>query len=197
MKFSTKYFFTIAIVLIVSILALDAITTMLFGSLGKTPESSDWNYILALYIFLASLGAISLVANLEKSKLKVFQILQAIAKILSVTLSCALIGFYYGGSLTNNNLQVAIFAALALAVLGTILSLRQNQMIFAAVNPVPIISAYGFAYYAGTKAIALFYGSRLLGGILWGLICLAYLGVTMVNITKIKFDRQTNKSCER
>lgn len=189
MKFSTKYFLMIALVLIVSVLAVDAIANMLFGSLGKTPESSDWNYILALYIFLASLGTIALVANLEKSKLKVFQILQAIAKILSVTLSCALIGFYYGGSLTNNNLQVAIWVALALAVFGTIFSLRQNQMIFAAIAPIHIISAYAFAYYAGTKAIALFYGSRLLGGILWGLICLAYLGATMLNITKIKFYR--------
>ena len=104
-------------------------------------------------------------------------------------MSCALIGFYYGGSLTNNNLQIAILAALSLAVLGTFFSLKQNQMMFAGISPIPVISAYAFAYYAGTKAIALFHVSRLSGGILWGLICLVYIWATIVNITGIKLYR--------
>ncbi len=189
MKFSPKYIFTVVIILIVSLLTLDAIATMLFGSLGKTPESSDWNYILALYVFLASLGAIASVANLKKRKFRILKIFKAIAKTLSAALSCALIGFYYGGSLTNNNLQIAILAALSLAALGTFFSLKQNQMMFVVISPIPVISAYAFAYYAGTKAIALLNVSRLSGGILWGLICLMYIWATIINITGIKLYR--------
>ena len=182
MGFPIKYIGKIVVVIVASILAFNAIATMLFGSLGKTPESSDWNYILTLYIFLASIGAISFAARLRliaifaksKSKLRIFTIF----KPLTAGLSFALLGFYYGGSMTDNNAQVAIITAIALGVLGTVLGLKPNRLVNAAVATIATIAAYGFAFYAGTKAIALFTASQLLSGILWGIICVIYLGIT-------------------
>ena len=182
MKFPIKYIGKIVVVVVASILAFNATATMLFGSLGKTPESSDWSYILTLYIVLASIGAISFAARLRliaiiaksKSKLKIFTIF----KLLTAGLSFALLGFYYGGSVTDNNAQVAIITAIFLSILGIVLSLKSNQLVIAAVATIATIAAYGFAFYAGTKAIALFTVSQLLGGILWAIICVIYLGIT-------------------
>ena len=184
MRLPIKYISKIIFVVVVSILAFDAIATMLFGSLGKTPESSEWNYILTLYIFLASLGAIALIANL-KSNLKIFKIVKPIAAVLSATLSFALLGFYYGGSTTDNNPQIAIISAIALGIVGTILSLKYHQIIIEIVTSIASIAAYGFAFYAVTNASAYFSVSKLLGGILWGIICLIYLGISINNFTTI------------
>ena len=173
MRFPIKFILKIVVVVVVSILAFNAITTMLFGSLGKTPESSDWNYILTLYIFLASIGAIATVAKI-KSKLKIFTIF----KPLTGGLSFALLGFYYGGSIADNNPQIATLSAIALGILGTVLSLKPALLVTAAVATITTIAAYSFAFYAGTKAIDLFTVSQLLGGILWGTICVIYLGIT-------------------
>ena len=169
---------------VVSILSFDAIATMIFGSLGKTQESSGWNYVLTLYIFLGSLGIISTIANTQ-SKLKISLNFQSIPTVLSATLSFALLGFYYGGTMTDNNHQVATIAAITSGAIATILSLKQNQILGAATMPIATIAAYGFAFYAGTNAIALFAVSKLLGGIFWGIICLIYIGLTVVNFTFI------------
>ncbi|MDJ0633790.1 MAG: hypothetical protein QNJ34_11440 [Xenococcaceae cyanobacterium MO_188.B29] len=184
MRLPIKYISKIIFVVVVSILAFDAIATMLFGSLGKTTESSEWNYILTLYIFLASLGAIALIANL-KTNLTIFKIFKPIATVLSATLSFALLGFYYGGSTTNNNPQIAIITAIALGIVGTIFSLKYNQFIIKGVTSIASIAAYGFAFYAVTNASAYFSVANLFGGISWGIICLIYLSITINNLMNI------------
>ncbi|VEP17579.1 membrane hypothetical protein [Hyella patelloides LEGE 07179] len=184
MRLSISNILKIIVVVVVSILAFDAITTMLFGSLGKTTESSDWNYILTLYVFLASLGAIAIIAKI-KSKLKIFKIFKSVAAILSATLSFALLGFYYGGITTDKNPQVAIITAIVLGTLGTVLGFQQNQIIIAVTASIASIAAYGFTFYAGINAIAQFSVSKLFGGILWGIICLIYLGITITNLTTV------------
>ncbi|MDJ0576616.1 MAG: hypothetical protein QNJ65_15785 [Xenococcaceae cyanobacterium MO_234.B1] len=177
-----KYISKIIVAVLVSILAFDAIANMVLGSLGKTPETSEWNYILILYIFLATIGVIAVASNI-KTQLKLFNRFQPLVPILSATLNCALLGFYYGGSMTNNNPQVGIITAIALGMIGTILSLKQQQIIIILTAPIATIAAYGFAFYAGTNAIALFNVSKLLGGILWGIICLIYIGITITNLS--------------
>ena len=83
----------------------------------------------------------------------------------------------------NNNPQIAIISAIALGTVGTILSLKYNQIIIKGVTSIASIAAYGFAFYAVTNASAYFSGAKLLGGIGWGIICLIYLGITINNLT--------------
>ena len=148
MKNNLQYLIKIILTIFLTILASDAVATMVFGSLGKTPESAEWNYILILYIFLAFLGASVTVYRFTK--------IQFIITILLPILSFALLGFYYGGSLTNNNPQIAIITAFISSTIGGFISIKKNKIILEIITPVATISAYGFAFYAGTNAIAFF-----------------------------------------
>ena len=172
--------------------AFNAISIMLFGSLGTTPKNSDWNYILLLYVFIATIGIVAFIANI-KSRLKIWKTFSFVAAVLSVTLSFALLGFYYGGSLSDNNPQIATITAIVLGTLGTILALKKNQIVLAASMTVATIAAYGFAFYAGTNAVAYFSVSKLFGGIVWSMVCLLYIGLTINNFTNVlKSSRVSN-----
>ena len=173
MKNNLQSVIKIILTIFLSILAIDAVATMVFGSLGNTSESAEWNYILILYVFLAVLGASVTVYRFTK--------IQFIITILLPILSLALLGFYYGGSLTNNNSQIAIITALISGTIGVFISIKKNKIILEIITPVATIAAYGFAFYAGTNAIALFTVSRLFSAILWSIACLIYINLTVTN----------------
>lgn len=174
MKRNLKYISIIIVAVIVSILAFDAIATMIFGSLGKTSESSQWNYILILYILLAIIGGSITFYKFTKIK--------SIATIFSAILIFGLFGFYYGGIMTDNNSQIALLTALVSAGLGILLGIRNPRFSMIIITPIATIAAYGFAFYAGTNAIALFTAFRFLGAILWGITCLSYIILTISNL---------------
>lgn len=46
------------------------------------------------------------------------------------------------------------------------------------------MSAYGFAFYVGIKAIFLFPEAKILA-MLWGAVCLIYIRITTVNFRSI------------
>lgn len=174
MKNDVKNFIKIIVTVLISILAFNAIATMLFGSLGNTSESESWNYILTLYIFLAILGATIALQN--------FKILNLFTTILSGILSSILLGFYYGGSMTNNNSTVAIISGLLLGIVVGFLSIRQKQIMVGIFTPVTTMAAYAFAFYAGTNMISLLTASQFSDAVFWGIVCLIYIGLTTNNL---------------
>lgn len=174
MRSDIKYFIKIILTVLISILAFNAIANMLFGSLGNTSESESWNYILTLYIFLAILGATIAFQD--------FKILNPFTNIVSGILSSALLGFYYGGSMTDNNSTVAIISGLLLVIVTIFLSIRKNPIIVGIFTPVTTIAAYGFAFYTGTNMISLLIASRFSDAIFWGIVCLIYIYLTTKNL---------------
>lgn len=174
MKENFKYFFKIIITTIVFILIFDAIAAMLFGSLGMTSESNRWNYVLLLYIFLAILGTSESIYNLKKS--------ESISTIISTILGFSLLGFYYGGSITNDNFYIALSTALVSNILGVFLLKKYHAITLIIIKLIKTIAAYGFAAFTGINAMSLFTVSRFLEAILWGIVGLIYINFTVSNL---------------
>ena len=185
MKLFILKIFNIIFLIAIGYLAFDALSIMLFNSLGTTPESSSWNYVLLLYFFIAIIGVINTLAN-TKSNLQFGNSFKPVAAILSVTLSFALLGFYYGGSISKNDPQIAAITAILLGLLGTILSLRKNQLAINASGIVATLAAYSFAFYAGTNAAAYLSLFKWFEGILWSVICWLYIQFTIANFNSVR-----------
>lgn len=120
----------------------------------------------------------------NRSQVNIFRKIKPVATSLSIAIGFALLGFYYGGSLNQNNVLIATISAIILAIIGIIVSPKFDHFFFMAVLPVATISAYGFAFHVGTKVIFLFYETKILA-ILWGAVCLIYIRITIVNFYSI------------
>ncbi|MFP4101191.1 hypothetical protein [Coleofasciculus sp.] len=107
----------ISVTVIVALLAVDAIAHTIFAALGQIPGGSAWAYILALYSSLAIAGAGSGVREITGTKSSVGQI----ATVISGTASGALLSFFYAGTTTDNNPQIATAAAVLGGIVATII----------------------------------------------------------------------------
>jgi hypothetical protein len=171
-----KFFLSVIVALLGTIVAVNAISPMLFGSLGKTPDSSGWNYVIILNI---TLSAIAPLIVISRAKLK-FKLINYLAEKIAFILCVALLGFYYGGIVTNNNPQVASLSAIASSIITGIIY-QKNQFIVIAILSIATVATYSFALLAGTMAISLLSASRFILGILWSAISLIYIGLTIFN----------------
>ncbi|WP_258003819.1 hypothetical protein [Fischerella thermalis] len=76
---------------VVAIATLDAISQILFGLLGVTPEELAWIYTLTFFFTLAIVTVASAVMGITGSKL----VIKRIASTVSGALSGALLAFIY------------------------------------------------------------------------------------------------------
>ena len=160
---------------VTTIVAIDAIFSMLFGSLGKTAASSGWNYVLTLYVFLAVIGISYYLSMVSPIQLPRFCLIPTL-------LSGALLGFYFGGIASDKDPQVAIISAIALSILFGIGFWQKYRFLSVAVASIATIAAYGFAFFAGTQSLSLLSVSIILPGIIWGLVCSIYIVLTINNL---------------
>ena len=174
---SSRHRFIVTIITTaVTILAANAVAGMLFSSLGKTWGSRGWNYVLALWIILATTGVSAGLAGYLPVE---FKLARRTCAVISTALSGAILGFYYGGTASDHNAIIAIISSVALGLIFALLT-RQEQ-IKIAVALISAIAAYGFGFFAGTQGIALISVSSPGGGI-WILVCCLYLLMAIANL---------------
>ncbi|HAA32761.1 MAG TPA: low-complexity protein [Cyanobacteria bacterium UBA8553] len=163
-----KRFTTLVVVaVVVAVLTADALSRMIFGSLGRTLEQPAGSYILALGISMAIAGGLCACRVMTGTKSMVGRV----AMIVSGTASGALLGFFYGGSTTNNNPQIAIATAVIVAVVMAIATFRfQRGLVAVAVAVAGAVAGYGFAFLVGAIAIAFLSVQQLVWGLIWSIL---------------------------
>lgn len=144
-------------------LLADALSHLVFGALGRTPAEAGWAFVVALYL---SVG----VAGLGMA----YGLAKPVAQVVTGGLAGALVGFFWGGSLTQNNPAIAVAIASIVGGVLAIASYRQRhplgQMAIAIARA---LTGYAFAFLVWAWALAwLTTGHWLLGGALTGLTVL-------------------------
>lgn len=168
----------IAIAVASLIVTLHAVSMMMFASLGQTSSSDRWGYIITLQIVLAIIGIAVYLSN----SIDPLPLIAKIGNFIAVTLCGVLIGFYYGGTYTDNNSQAAVVSAIAVGIVFNLLYRWQKHIVSTVVMAIAGVCGYGFALIRGIAAINLIAGALLIPGIIWGCICLIYLGLAVYNM---------------
>ncbi|NEO32218.1 MAG: pentapeptide repeat-containing protein [Symploca sp. SIO3C6] len=171
-----------AVVVTVAITLLDAhaISVMIFGILGITPQEATVAYAIALYLILALAGVSAGVRGWVNSKSRLGRIITAV----SAAASGALLGFFYGGSTSNNNPQVATTVAIIAAVVGILATEKaRSRLVTVVIAVAGAIAAYGFTFLAVGAASALLSVHKLSWGILWGSVSLIQIILTLRAVT--------------
>lgn len=157
----------------VTVLLGNAVTKMLFGAIGVTQTSKGWNLVVALYVFLILSAIFAFVSALVPSSL------QKTCYGASVFCSGALGGFFYGGTISQNNSQIALLTAIVVGLVSGLLVWFLPSWLGLAGKVAAGICAYGFALAAGVYSISLVAVTSWLPGIIWGGICLLFLTLTI------------------
>lgn len=175
-----KFIPFVVVVIIVAWLSANAFSQMLFGVLGRTAAEQGWSFVIALAVSLAISGGFSGVRAFTGTK----SLARRMATIVSGAASGALLGFFYAGSSTNNNAQIAIAGAVLGGVIMAFVSFKFRTVIVAvAIAIAGAASGYGFAFFSGATAIAHFSVQSLGWGVVWGALSLGYIGLTMNSLT--------------
>lgn len=195
-KKSSRFAILTAIASASILITCNAISVMVFGSLGKTADNNGWSYVVTLCIVLATTGLTAYLANFKEFRSR---LLKSTCLLVSVLLGGALLGFYYGGTVSNNNPEVATISAIALSLIFGICARKQYQIISVASAFISALAAYGFSLYAGTQGIASLSASINLWGVIWSIACLVYIAIALENfltgVNKIlKYSSLSNPS---
>lgn len=170
----------VVVILVVVWLSADAFSQMLFGVLGRTPAERGWSFVIALGVSLAISGVFSGVRTLTGTK----SVLGRMATIVSGAASGALLGFFYGGSSTNNNPQFAMAGAVVGGVVMALVSFRfRSAVVAVAVDVAGAVAGYGFGFFSGATASAHLSVQQLVWGIVWGAVSLVCIGLTINSLT--------------
>jgi hypothetical protein len=166
----------VGVAAIVALLAADAFSQMIFGALGRTAAEPGWSFILALGISLAIAGAFAPAKVLLGNK----SLAGRLASAVSGAASGALLGFFYAGSTTNNNPQIATIGAVLGGLVMAMAIFRWNRGGLAvAVAVAGAIAGYGFAFLIGATAIAFFSSQRWIMAAVWGTVSVSYMWLTL------------------
>ncbi|AFZ21753.1 pentapeptide repeat-containing protein [Allocoleopsis franciscana] len=167
---------SVVLALVIGLLSADGFSKMIFGLLGRTPAEGGWSFVIALGVSLAISGIFSGLRVMMRPK----SLARRIATIISGATSGALLGFFYGGSTTDNNVQFAIAGAVLGGVLMALICWRvRHPLVAVAVAAAGGVAGYGFAFFTGATAIAYLSAQKLVWGVFWGALSLGYIGLTM------------------
>ncbi|NER84781.1 MAG: pentapeptide repeat-containing protein [Leptolyngbya sp. SIO1D8] len=168
----------ISAILLVSavMLMLHAISSMVFGALGQLPGRPAWPYVVALYIALAIAATSTGIQTIPFCYTRPFQ------RLMGASVG-ALVGFFYGGVLTEENLISAIVSAVFLGILGLWLTWRVHQTrMMALLTLMGAIATYGFAFVLGTTASDHLTIGLWGWGLVWAGLSIFYIGVTIRSV---------------
>ncbi|MEL6457080.1 MAG: pentapeptide repeat-containing protein [Cyanobacteria bacterium J06621_15] len=198
--------FLITIAFISTIIFFHAVSQMVFGVIERTPESPVWVYAIALLISLAITGTASTVMSLVNRNNK--KILYRILIIISGAASGAVLGFFYGGTAGGGkNPQIAIMSAILAGLIMAISSFSfQKGFITITLSIGGTVANYGFAFLAGTRAIAFLNTQNFFWGFCLSFITFIYIGFTLISlrytlkgitnysVTSFRYSNLTNAS---
>lgn len=171
----------IAIILILPLAALlfHAVSSLIFAAMGTLPGQTAWSYILALYgaLALATIGT-----GLRTATRSAW--LMLLGRALTGTAIAALLGFFYGGRLTDNNVTFAVLGAAGLGVFGLLAAIRLRTMLMqAGWSILGAIAAYGLAFLLWTNGSSLLTTGQWFEGIVWCLGSGGCILITLSNLT--------------
>lgn len=177
-----RHMMVVAITVIPLVLcAFHAFSHMFFGGLGTIRQDPAWGFVLALQVSLALAGGMTGLQSVwQKTSVAVPQWVQVATAMLGMMAICALIGFFYGGDLSENNPQVAIASAVGFGLIGLIIGSGIGpRWLTAGLTMVGAIAAYGFLLTAGITASTLLHGQDYAWGFLWLGVSALYLKLTL------------------
>jgi uncharacterized protein YjbI with pentapeptide repeats len=168
----------IAICLIVG----DVVTRLILGTQGQIPGSGSWPFVLLLYGVLSAAGIAGAIARTQPPTSKVGRL----AGTISAILSGALLGFFYGGTATNNNSQAALASMAIGGVLMFFVSSRmRHQFAKIAIAAAGSVATYGGAFLFSATASAFLHAQKLFLGTFLGLLSLLYLWFAFLSFSAI------------
>jgi uncharacterized protein YjbI with pentapeptide repeats len=174
---------------IVSFVTFPAISQMGFGVLGNTPEVPAWSYTQALVASLAISGLGASFRGIFHQK----SILEHVITTLSGAASAALLGFYYGGIIQNNNPQVAVISAFTASMITAILCFTFTSGLMRVIVAVTgFISNYGLTFLISSLAFAYLSTQNYFLGSIWGIFTLILLALTMRSLNLAILEITTN-----
>ncbi|WP_310483573.1 hypothetical protein [Chamaesiphon sp. VAR_48_metabat_403] len=178
----SKFFGTLVATAMLAIGSLHAASQIIFGVLGRTPEDPGWFLTVAVFIsFLVA--TIALVIGILASK---YTFTSRLSIAISAVISCAWLGFYYGGIIGGKNPQIAIAFVIAglLSITFTGLHL-QKRLTTIAIVLLGIVSAYALAFLCLAVAVAYLSVERLLWGTIWGIFCTVAIAIVIFFINSL------------
>lgn len=153
----------------------DIVSQLVFSSLGQTVDDRAWRFVIALYSVLG-LAGLGTAVRFWSGRNRSGQRAEAGSRILSA----ALVGFFYAGSSSGNNVTVATLGALLGG--GFAALQRQRSSINIATAAAGTVCAYGFSFWVGSTAIALLSVQRFATGVWVSLLTLFCLWLTVAGL---------------
>jgi hypothetical protein len=180
--------------LIVALPLFDAVSRLIFAALGQTPEDSGWTYVLVLYGVLGIAGIDespsprSRVSQRNPTSktwwVNIASTLGNLFRLLSAAASGALVGFFYGGSWTQNDPRFATIGAIACGLLAAIVSFWKHPGAAIALTTARAIARYGLAFLLA--AIALNHlSTQNPWGLLWAFLSMLYIQFTITALLSL------------
>jgi uncharacterized protein YjbI with pentapeptide repeats len=158
----------------IALFVTDALFRLIFSALGQIPNSPAWSFVLLLYGVLSWVGASMGVSVFNAIPAKI----RHIAHLIAAILSGALLGFFYAGSASGNNPNLAIggavVAGLGMAGLSQGVSLAWIQTAIATLTTVTV---YAAAFLLGATASISLSAQQFGLGVICAIGCLGCVGL--------------------
>ncbi len=158
----------------IALLTADALFRLIFSALGQVPNGSAWSFVLLLYGILSLVGACIGVSLFKSRATKI----RRIAHLIAAISSGALLGFFYAGSASGKNPNLAIGGAVV-AGLGMV-GLSQGSRpawIQTAIATLTTVTVYAAAFLLGATASSSLSAQQFDLGLICAIGCLVYVGL--------------------
>lgn len=171
----------------------DIVSQLVFGGLGKTWEDSAWPYVVLLQGISAGIGISAAIAAHPASALFSKRSLRQVAQWMAGMLNGALLGFFYGGYVSNANPLNAVFGAVAgLVMMGLLLRVAGHQpWLKLGVATASAIATYGFTFFVAMWAISAWTTANGLLALGLSILGLSALWLCGYQLIKLFTDIQT------
>ncbi|KAM3100550.1 pentapeptide repeat-containing protein [Phormidesmis sp. 146-35] len=174
-----------AIAACIMLLVGNVVARLAFGSLGQIPNSRAWSYVVFLHGFLGVAGVVSVCGASWRKSLKVDRFIR-LSECLSATLTGGLIGFFYAGSLTDNNAKLATIGGIVTAILSLLICrfVRRVEMRIA-IATAGFINTYGAAFLLSATASTFLSTRHVAWGIFFTVTSLLYIWLTLISLKQV------------
>jgi Pentapeptide repeats (8 copies) len=177
----------IGITFCVAVTMTDVVSRLVFGVLGKTWEDSSWPFVILLQGVLAGIGLTSAIAIRMRYRIR------KVAQWSAGLLNGALVGFFYGGYLTDSNPRNAAFGAMiGFVVMAVLLRVAGHRpWLKLGVSTASAIAIYGFTFFVGMWAIAAWSTAHYLLAFGLSILSLSSLWLTGHQVLQLLTDFKT------